>query len=110
MYSFGVLVWEIFREGGVPYSDLQVTEIVSMVSLGHRLSRPSISTPQGFVELIWECTQMQVNKRLSMQSIKMWLEKVVRKEISGDKFVAVDVQPNEGNHYSEMEDEEESEL
>lgn len=77
VYSFGVLVFEIFSSGGTPYAELQVSEVLSMVEAGHRLGRPSRATPDGVIMLIRECTQMNVAKRPAMAGVRGWFEAAV---------------------------------
>ena len=80
VYSFGVLLFEIFSDGTTPYADLQTTEVVPLVLAGHRLKRPSTTTPEFVIELIRECTQIAVANRPSMMFIEQWLRLAVQSE------------------------------
>jgi serine/threonine protein kinase len=77
VYSFGVLVWEICAHGATPYAELSVSEVLRFVANGQRLSRPSPSTPDGVMGLIWDCTQSSVAQRPAMREVLSWLEKAV---------------------------------
>jgi ephrin-A len=74
VYSFGVVVWEIFAGGATPYGDLQVQEVSAAVLSGsRRLPRPSPVTPDGVVQLIRRCTELNVGQRPSMAAVCEWL-------------------------------------
>lgn len=86
MYSFGVLCYEIFSRGAVPYAELAVEEVLTMVQAGHRLGQPSPTTPAGVLELIRECTQLHVAKRPSMALVASWFEHAVRQHDNWHTF------------------------
>nr|XP_033801870.1 tyrosine-protein kinase Tec [Geotrypetes seraphini]XP_033801879.1 tyrosine-protein kinase Tec [Geotrypetes seraphini]XP_033801889.1 tyrosine-protein kinase Tec [Geotrypetes seraphini]XP_033801899.1 tyrosine-protein kinase Tec [Geotrypetes seraphini] len=44
IWSFGVLMWEVFTEGKMPFETNTNFEVVTMVSQGHRLYRPKLSS------------------------------------------------------------------
>ncbi|XP_022047323.1 tyrosine-protein kinase Tec isoform X2 [Acanthochromis polyacanthus] len=45
VWSFGVLMWEVFTQGRMPFEQNPNHEVVSMVTQGHRLYRPKMATP-----------------------------------------------------------------
>uniref|UniRef100_A0A4W5JUN9 Tec protein tyrosine kinase n=1 Tax=Hucho hucho TaxID=62062 RepID=A0A4W5JUN9_9TELE len=45
VWSFGVLMWEVFTEGKMPFEHNPNHEVVMRVSQGHRLYRPRKATP-----------------------------------------------------------------
>ncbi|XP_031170376.1 tyrosine-protein kinase Tec isoform X2 [Sander lucioperca] len=45
VWSFGVLMWEVFTEGRMPFEQSQNHEVVTLVTKGHRLYRPKMATP-----------------------------------------------------------------
>lgn len=57
-YSFGVMLWEIFSEGGTPFSELVASEVTAAVLAGHRLKRPSIAVDDRVMDLMRECTRV----------------------------------------------------
>ncbi|XP_056413647.1 tyrosine-protein kinase Tec isoform X2 [Hyla sarda] len=44
VWSFGVLMWEVFTEGKMPFESYSNVEVVEMVSRGERLYRPRLAT------------------------------------------------------------------
>ncbi|XP_030047218.1 tyrosine-protein kinase Tec isoform X2 [Microcaecilia unicolor] len=44
VWSFGVLMWEVFTEGKMPFETNTNFEVVTMVSQGHRLYRPKLAS------------------------------------------------------------------
>uniref|UniRef100_A0A673WKC0 Tyrosine-protein kinase n=1 Tax=Salmo trutta TaxID=8032 RepID=A0A673WKC0_SALTR len=55
VWSFGVLMWEVFTEGKMPFEHNPNHEVVTKVSQGHRLYRPRKATPNIYdiMQLCW---------------------------------------------------------
>ncbi|XP_034146386.1 tyrosine-protein kinase Tec isoform X2 [Esox lucius] len=55
VWSFGVLMWEVFTEGKMPFEHNPNHQVVMMVSQGHRLYRPQKATPSIYdiMKLCW---------------------------------------------------------
>ncbi|XP_076581083.1 tyrosine-protein kinase Tec isoform X2 [Chaetodon auriga] len=45
VWSYGVLMWEVFTEGRMPFEQNQNHEVVTLVTKGQRLYRPKMATP-----------------------------------------------------------------
>ncbi|NXV78058.1 TEC kinase, partial [Atlantisia rogersi] len=56
VWSFGVLMWEVFTEGKMPFEKSTNYEVVTMVSEGHRLYRPKLACKPVY-ELMMMCWQ-----------------------------------------------------
>ena len=62
IWSYGVLLWEIFSFGAWPYSDLSNVEVVRNVLNGYVLPCPD-RCPQGVYTLMLRCWNRTTNKR-----------------------------------------------
>ncbi|KAJ7400713.1 hypothetical protein BTVI_102857 [Pitangus sulphuratus] len=56
VWSFGVLMWEVFTEGKMPFEKSSNYEVVTMVSQGHRLYRPKLACKPVY-EMMMMCWQ-----------------------------------------------------
>jgi serine/threonine protein kinase len=65
VYSYGVLLYEIFSGGATPFASLSTGEVMRAVTAGQRLARPRRDTPEDIVELLRDCTQLKVAQRPS---------------------------------------------
>lgn len=45
VWSFGVLMWEVFSEGKIPYENRSNSEVVEDISTGFRLYKPRLASP-----------------------------------------------------------------
>ncbi len=68
IWSFGVLLWEIFSFGARPYSDLSNAEVVRDVLSGRVLSCPD-RCPQDIYDLMMKCWNLSPSKRPWFSSI-----------------------------------------
>ncbi|XP_049843065.1 tyrosine-protein kinase Fer-like isoform X2 [Schistocerca gregaria] len=73
VWSYGVLMWEIFSRGGEPYSNMKGREAVHLVSNGYRMQPPP-NMPPSLAGLMAECWQTDPRRRPSFQSIAEFLE------------------------------------
>ncbi|MEJ1274658.1 TXK tyrosine kinase [Cricetulus griseus] len=56
VWSFGVLMWEVFTEGRMPFEKNTNYEVVTMVTRGHRLHRPKLASKYLY-EVMLRCWQ-----------------------------------------------------
>jgi len=83
VWSFGVVLWEIFSRGQQPYSWLSATEVGRFVCGGKRL--PKLDTiPDPIWELINKCWESEPSNRPSFSVILKTL-RIVKKEILGNR-------------------------
>jgi hypothetical protein len=69
VYSFGIVVWEIYSGGATPYTELQASEVVRTVLAGHRLSRPHLHTSEHIISIIRACTGLVPEDRPTMMAV-----------------------------------------
>ncbi|XP_031636726.1 tyrosine-protein kinase Shark isoform X2 [Contarinia nasturtii] len=53
-WSFGVTLWEMFSFGQTPYGDMKGVEVIKMVEMGSRLSKP-LACPDNVYEIMSSC-------------------------------------------------------
>ncbi|MCI4387881.1 hypothetical protein PGIGA_G00079140 [Pangasianodon gigas] len=68
VWSFGVLMWEVFTEGKMPFENNLNHEVVTMVMQGHRLYRPKKAAPCIY-EIMQQCWQERPEERPSFRQI-----------------------------------------
>ncbi|CAH1787331.1 unnamed protein product, partial [Owenia fusiformis] len=54
VWSYGVLMWEVFTRGGTPYAHVDSYAIKSYVLSGHRLDKPA-RLPSEIYQIMWNC-------------------------------------------------------
>ncbi|XP_028450631.1 platelet-derived growth factor receptor beta [Perca flavescens] len=69
VWSYGVLLWEIFSLGGSPYPDLPMTQqFYSSLKRGYRMSRPD-HAPNDIYDLMKQCWEEKPQSRPSFSSL-----------------------------------------
>ncbi|KAM7535211.1 hypothetical protein Aperf_G00000091033 [Anoplocephala perfoliata] len=68
VWSFGVLVWEIYSFGSLPYSDIPTNKLKGFLRKGKRLDKP-IGTPNKMSELMENCWKYEAKERSSFEDI-----------------------------------------
>ncbi|XP_067142993.1 tyrosine-protein kinase Fer-like [Centruroides vittatus] len=75
VWSYGVLMWEIFSLGSTPYYGLTNSKARELIDSGYRLPSPE-STPVGVYELMLRCWEYNPERRPHFQEIRMTLENI----------------------------------
>ncbi|KAM9734742.1 LOW QUALITY PROTEIN: fibroblast growth factor receptor 1b, partial [Menidia menidia] len=73
VWSFGVLLWEIFTLGGSPYPGVPVEELFKLLREGHRMERPSGCPPELYV-LMRSCWHGAPTRRPTFHQLQEELE------------------------------------
>lgn len=69
VWSFGVLMWELFSQGKAPYPSMNNQEVMEKISVyGYRLPRPD-SCPPRVYDLMSDCWQDTAEKRISFKEL-----------------------------------------
>ena len=58
VFSFGVVLWEIFSYGNIPYAAYSNEEVIEKVSHGYRMSPPE-NMPQAVAKVMEKCWEQQ---------------------------------------------------
>ncbi|ELW47982.1 Fibroblast growth factor receptor 4 [Tupaia chinensis] len=76
VWSFGVLLWEIFTLGGSPYPGVPVEELFALLREGHRMDRPPQCPPELY-GLMRECWHAAPSQRPTFKQLVEALDKVL---------------------------------
>ncbi|XP_054609538.1 tyrosine-protein kinase Tec isoform X8 [Dunckerocampus dactyliophorus] len=68
VWSYGVLMWEAFTEGRMPFEQNNNREVVTLVTTGHRLSRPKLA-PAAVYDIMQLCWQERPEDRPSFSQL-----------------------------------------
>ncbi|XP_035005237.1 tyrosine-protein kinase Tec isoform X3 [Hippoglossus stenolepis] len=79
VWSFGVLMWEVFTEGRMPFERHQNHEVVTLVTRGHRLYRPKMATPT-----IYDIMQLCWHERAEQRPLFSQLCRMISDALEGD--------------------------
>uniref|UniRef100_A0A8C2D742 non-specific protein-tyrosine kinase n=1 Tax=Cyprinus carpio TaxID=7962 RepID=A0A8C2D742_CYPCA len=72
VWSFGVLMWEVFTEGKMPFEHNQNHEVVMMVTQGHRLYRPQKAAPHIY-SIMKMCWMEKADERPSFTELSLMI-------------------------------------
>uniref|UniRef100_A0A8B9GNQ6 Tyrosine-protein kinase n=1 Tax=Astyanax mexicanus TaxID=7994 RepID=A0A8B9GNQ6_ASTMX len=76
IWAFGVLMWEIYTLGRMPYDRMNNTEIVEKVSGGHRLYRPQLANDRIY-SVMTSCWHDKADERPTFQDLVMIIQDLV---------------------------------
>ncbi|XP_036889973.1 tyrosine-protein kinase Tec isoform X1 [Sturnira hondurensis] len=79
VWSFGVLMWEVFTEGRMPFEKNTNYEVVTMVTHGHRLHRPKLASKYVY-EVMLRCWQEKPEGRPSFGDLLRTIDELVECE------------------------------
>ncbi|XP_043078616.1 megakaryocyte-associated tyrosine-protein kinase isoform X2 [Puntigrus tetrazona] len=78
VWSYGVLLWEIFSYGRQPYPKMSVSEVRERVDQGHRMEPPDQCPPDVY-GLMTSCWETDPKRRPSFHKLRERLEKELGK-------------------------------
>uniref|UniRef100_A0A670ZRH0 Fibroblast growth factor receptor n=1 Tax=Pseudonaja textilis TaxID=8673 RepID=A0A670ZRH0_PSETE len=89
VWSFGVLLWEIFTLGGSPYPGIPVEELFKLLKEGHRMDKPANCTPDLYM-IIRECWHAVPSQRPTFKQLVEDLDRVLT-VTSTDEYIDLSV-------------------
>jgi len=75
MWSFGILMWEIYSFGRVPYPRIPLADVVIHVEQGYRMEAPD-GCPKEIYDIMREAWELDPNKRPAFKDVSVRLEKI----------------------------------
>ncbi|XP_063673086.1 fibroblast growth factor receptor 1 isoform X10 [Pan troglodytes] len=76
VWSFGVLLWEIFTLGGSPYPGVPVEELFKLLKEGHRMDKPSNCTNELYM-MMRDCWHAVPSQRPTFKQLVEDLDRIV---------------------------------
>ncbi|KAM6902733.1 fibroblast growth factor receptor 1b isoform 2-T2 [Xenentodon cancila] len=89
VWSFGVLLWEIFTLGGSPYPGIPVEELFKLLKEGHRMEKPSACTQELYLTMR-DCWQAVPTRRPTFQQLVEDLDRTLS-QISNQEYLDLSV-------------------
>ncbi|KFQ98594.1 Tyrosine-protein kinase ITK/TSK [Nipponia nippon] len=75
VWSFGVLMWEVFSEGKIPYENRTNAEVVEEINAGFRLYKPKLAS-KAIYEVMSHCWRMRKDDRPSFSVLLYQLSEI----------------------------------
>ncbi|XP_013392948.1 fibroblast growth factor receptor 2 isoform X2 [Lingula anatina] len=76
VWSFGVLLWEVFTLGGNPYPSVPVEKLFDLLREGHRMERPPYSSLEMYQTML-DCWQQHPHQRPSFKELVEDLDRIL---------------------------------
>ncbi|XP_038239526.1 megakaryocyte-associated tyrosine-protein kinase isoform X1 [Dermochelys coriacea] len=77
VWSYGILLWEVFSYGRAPYSKMTLKEVTEMVEKGYRMEAPE-ECPPSLYTLMKSCWEIEPGKRPSFKKLTEKLQKELK--------------------------------
>ncbi|NXP73107.1 NTRK1 factor, partial [Ramphastos sulfuratus] len=77
LWSFGVVLWEIFTYGKQPWYQLSNTEAIECITQGRQLERPR-TCPAEVYSLMQSCWQREPHQRRPIKELHSCLQALVK--------------------------------
>ncbi|PVD31665.1 hypothetical protein C0Q70_07083 [Pomacea canaliculata] len=83
VWSFGVLLWEIFSLGGMPYPTIPHEELYSKITEGYRMPCPELATENIYAIMV-RCWDKQPNERPDFSQLVLQLDRQLMCSLSDE--------------------------
>lgn len=81
VWSYGVVLWEIYSFGRAPYPKKSAKEVVDQVAKGYRMEMPESCPKDLYQKVILKCWELDAGNRPTFKVLCEKLEKFVVKEV-----------------------------
>jgi len=80
VWSFGIVMWEIYSFGSIPYAGMSNTDVIEFVLRGNRLDFPSNSSPQhnSLIVIFLSCCEQESRNRPDFKAVYDQIDKLNR--------------------------------
>ncbi len=78
MWSFGVVLWELFSRAELPYANLNIEQTINLVVSGFKLPQPE-GCPDSIYEVMLKCWEPEPAARPAIQDIHLTLTQIWEK-------------------------------
>ena len=82
MWSYGVLMWEVYAKGATPYMGLTNTQTREKVEAGFRMPAPE-GTPSEVYDVMLRCWEARPQERPTFVEIVAYLTRLHNDEMEG---------------------------
>ncbi|KAH7693370.1 Protein F09A5.2 [Aphelenchoides avenae] len=91
VWSFGVLLYEVFSAGELPYEDLRQEDILTFLLEGKRLEQPPLC-PSDVYEFMTECWSLSPNERPLPTDVRAFFERRLEYLSQGYGYLEISAQ------------------
>ncbi|KAK3606106.1 hypothetical protein CHS0354_006469 [Potamilus streckersoni] len=81
VWSYGVLLWEIFTLGGNPYPSIPVEDLFEKLRQGYRMENPPYASAEIY-QIMHECWQQQPGHRPTFKDLVLSFDKILTAKAS----------------------------
>ncbi|XP_068688092.1 tyrosine-protein kinase CSK-like [Montipora capricornis] len=85
VWSYGVLLWELFSFGRTPYPRVHIDSVMETIERGYRMECPD-GCPQKIYCVMRNCWEINPKQRPSFEKIYAVLDDIYRSFVPGNKF------------------------
>ncbi|XP_076469664.1 fibroblast growth factor receptor 2-like isoform X2 [Babylonia areolata] len=90
VWSYGVLLWEIFTLGGNPYPSVPVEDLFNLLRNGHRMKKPPYASSEMY-GIMHSCWQEDPNRRPCFSSLVQQLDRMLTSSLKEEAYL--DLEP-----------------
>ncbi|XP_071965629.1 tyrosine-protein kinase SRK3-like [Antedon mediterranea] len=76
VWSFGIVLYEIYTNGGMPYPEMDASSVIQKLTTGYRMERPD-ECPVHIYEIMLECWKAIPNQRPTFNDLFLMFDKLL---------------------------------